>query len=66
MITITIDYNSDEVILQTKTETHTFDKPKNMKQLENLIYELINSVFEEKHISLGKIDEDTRTTIDEW
>lgn len=73
-VEITIDYNTDEVHIYDENIKPsplnlTFNKPKTMKALEVLIVEILNATVYAKingGVKLIKIDEDTRTTIDEW
>lgn len=75
-VEITIDYNSDQVIIENSlSETGsksvlTIGKPRNMTQLQVLIVEIVNAI-QPMHgpsigVIVGKIDEDTRTTVEEW
>lgn len=71
MIEITVDCNSDEVIIATNDgqKDITIDKPRNMKQLQDFVYELLNalgSYTDSRNVKLIRVDEDTRTTIEEW
>lgn len=75
-VEITIDYNSDEVHLYDENTKPsplnlTFNKPKTMKALEVLIIEIVNAIHPiDREFTTGtkliKIDEDTRTTVEEW
>lgn len=67
MIVITIDYNNDEVIIGgNEVESIVKMKIKYPSETLKVIYEIINAVFKAKNVRLSKINEDTRTTIEEW
>lgn len=67
MIEITIDYNNDELVIGgNEVESIVKMKVKYPSETLKVIYEVINVIFKAKNVRLSKIDEDTRTTIEEW
>jgi hypothetical protein len=70
MTEITIDYNNDKLIINSNGIPTTIAiKHPIWLTFKHMIYEIINAVFTlvgERHVRLIKIDEDTRTTIEEW
>jgi hypothetical protein len=67
MITVIIDYNMDQIIINRNNEKEIgIPITGSMIQMEKLIYELINALMNVSHVVLVKRDEDTETTIEEW
>jgi hypothetical protein len=68
MTEITIDYNNDKLIINSNGIPTTI-AIKHPKEIQRIVYEIINAVFTlvgDRNVRLIKIDEDTRTTIEEW
>lgn len=63
MKVITIDCNSDKVIINDGTEIPI---PRTMRDVQSLVYELINAIYNEPDVELHRVDEDTRKRIERW
>lgn len=73
MIEITIDHNSDKVIIFDTKERKgiEFDINGSTTKFKNFIYELLNILCADipkgyEGVRLDEIDEDNRRTVDEW
>lgn len=65
MITITLNYNSDTLEIDNLGIKL---KIKNIHELRLVLIEVINALYDnnDRALTLEKIDEDTRTIIEEW
>lgn len=67
---ITIDFNSDEIILGNYDYPNTGSKPPirvkipvGMVITQNVLLEIFNYLGDSEHFRFSRVDEDTRTTI---
>lgn len=68
---IVIDYDNDSIRFGSEDSNYdgdliTFNKPRTTKDLEKLIYELINSLSREKNCIISKQNDGQLFVIDEW
>ena len=69
MIIIELDYNNDKIrIREQGIPSHIqFDDVKRIRQVQGILYEFINMLNSDcNNIQMIKIDEDTRSIIEEW
>lgn len=62
---ITFDYNSDLVYIDNDEDSAASLHPRSMRESQDLLVEIFNKL-NIKDITIEKIDEDVRTTIEEW
>lgn len=66
MITITIDYNNDKVEIEKDDKLQVgFKYSANSRDIESIVFMILNEV-NSKNVKLVRVNEDKRTTIEEW
>ena len=68
-VEIIVDYNNDQVIIQgdvPHSKPVIIEITGSMKQIQGLLYEVLNGIEGYAFVSLTKIDEDEHTIIEEW
>jgi len=73
-MTVTVDYNNDQVTIVSPQIKIVFDKVKNLNMIKEILEEIFNVMDESRlasatpyfDISLELVDEDTRLTVGEW